>query len=257
MTDREFHADQTATPMTLAERLAEVRARIAAACARVGRPAESITLVAVSKTHPPETILEAVQAGLTHFGENRIEEAERKIRAVRAATSTPITWHMVGHVQSRKAKEVIATFDLVHSLDSLKLAERYSRFAVELGRNVPVLLEMNVSGEESKSGFAVQRWEAEAEARESLWNDIRRIIELPGLHVDGLMTMAPVVDNPEDARPVFVALRRLRDALAASFADHAWGVLSMGMTDDYTIAVEEGATLVRIGRAIFGPRDSG
>jgi PLP dependent protein len=243
-------------PITLAERLAEVRSNIAAACARAARPLDAVTLVAISKTHPPDVLLDAISCGQTHFGENRVEEAIDKIRAVEAKASVPLTWHMVGHVQSRKASDVIAAFDYVHSLDSLKLAERYSRFAVELGRVVSVLLEMNVSGEDSKSGFDGAHWQTDQYLRESLWNDIRRIIELPGLRVDGLMTMAPIVEDAEEARPVFVGLRQLRDALAASFPQVNWSTLSMGMTDDYSVAIEEGATMVRIGRAIFGPRET-
>jgi pyridoxal phosphate enzyme (YggS family) len=162
---------------------------------------------------------------------------------------------MVGHVQSRKARDVIAVFDIIHSLDSLKLAERYSRFAIEMDRSIPVLLECNVSGEASKSGFDASRWRGDRAQRESLWNDIRRIIELPGIHVSGLMTMAPLVDDPEKARPTFIALRALRDALASDFPAADWTALSMGMTDDYAVAIEEGATIVRVGRAIFGPRN--
>jgi PLP dependent protein len=239
---------------TLAEQLAEVRSSIAAACARANRPVESVTLVAVSKTHPPELLLDAISCGQTHFGENRVEEAASKIPAVAARVAVPLTWHMIGHVQSRKARDVIAAFDYIHSLDSLKLAERYSRFAVELGRTVNVLLEVNVSGEETKSGFDGTRWQDDRYQRESLWNDIRRIIELPGIHVQGLMTMAPIVEDAEQARPVFVGLRTLRDALASSFPASNWSTLSMGMTDDFPVAIEEGATLVRIGRAIFGER---
>ncbi len=243
-------------PGTLAERLADVRSNIAAACARANRPVDSVTLVAVSKTHPPEALLDAVSCGQTHFGENRVEEAAAKIQAVEAATTTPLTWHMIGHVQSRKARDVIADFDWIHSLDSVKLAERYSRFAVEMGRSVGVLLEVNVSGEESKSGFSASHWQEDRYQSESLWKDIRRIIELPGIHIEGLMTMAPIVDDAEKVRPVFVALRALRDALASNFPQAAWTTLSMGMTDDYTVAIEEGATMVRIGRAIFGERQA-
>jgi pyridoxal phosphate enzyme (YggS family) len=239
---------------SLAERLADVRATIAAACVRAGRPTDSVTLVAVSKTQPPEALLEAVACGQTQFGENRVEEAVDKIQAVKARTTQSLTWHMVGHVQSRKARDVIAAFDIIHSLDSLKLAERYSRFAAEMDRSIPVLLECNVSGEISKSGFDAAHWRANREQRESRWNDIRRIIELPGLHVGGLMTMAPLVDDPEKARPTFIALRALRDALASDFPAADWTALSMGMTDDYVVAIEEGATIVRVGRAIFGPR---
>ncbi len=241
---------------TLAERLNAVRANIAAACARARRPADSVTLVAVSKTHPAEAVLDAVACGQLQFGENRVEEAADKIKAVRSASHAPLVWHMIGHVQSRKAQDVIAAFDCIHSLDSVKLAERYSRFAAESGKAVTVLFEVNVSGEHSKSGFEASTWINEKSQRESLWNDIRRIIKLSGLHVEGLMTMAPIVENIEQARPVFAALRGLRDALAADFPESSWQSLSMGMTDDYPVAIEEGATIVRIGRAIFGPRTS-
>jgi pyridoxal phosphate enzyme (YggS family) len=242
-------------PDTLAGRLEGVRETIAAACARANRPVDSVTLVAVSKTHPPDALLEAIVCGQIHFGENRIEEAADKIAAVNARSSVPLTWHMIGHVQSRKARDVIATFDYVHSLDSLKLAERYSRFAVEIGRTMPVLLEMNVSGEDTKSGFAAEHWRDDSNQRESLWNDIRRIIELPGIQVRGLMTMAPIVEQPEAARPTFSALRELRNGLVTDFPSADWSALSMGMTDDYAVAIEEGATIVRVGRAIFGPRE--
>ncbi|MCC7447402.1 MAG: YggS family pyridoxal phosphate-dependent enzyme [Anaerolineae bacterium] len=242
---------------TIADRLAAVRAAIAAACARANRPVDSVTLIAVSKTHPPDMLLEAIACGQAHFGENRIEEAAGKIAAVQAQTNVPLTWHMIGHVQSRKARDVVAAFDVIHSLDSLKLAERYARFVDELKRPpVSVLLEVNVSGEDSKSGFDGSRWQTDQSQRESLWSDIRRIIELPGLRVWGLMTMAPIVDDPEQARPVFTALRALRDALAQDFPQADWSTLSMGMTDDYPVAIEEGATMVRIGRAIFGERAS-
>ncbi len=242
------------SPTTLADRLAAVRANIAAACARAHRPVESVTLVAVSKTHPAESILAAIASGQLEFGENRVEEAESKIPAVQAQTSAQVVWHMIGHVQSRKARDVVALFDCIHSLDSLKLAERYSRFAGEFGKSVSILLEINVSGEASKSGFDAARWQNDRLLRESLWDDIRNIIKLPGIQLKGLMTIAPIVDDMEQARPVFTALRSLRDALAADFPEAAWTSLSMGMTDDYPIAIEEGATLVRIGRAIFGPR---
>jgi pyridoxal phosphate enzyme (YggS family) len=243
-------------PTTLGERLNAVHVNIRAACQRANRPVESVKLVAVSKTHPPETILEAIKAAQLDFGENRVEEAATKIRAVQAAQpKQSLTWHMIGHVQSRKAEDVIALFGVIHSLDSLKLAERYSKFAVSSGREVTVLLEVNVSGEASKSGFEASHWQQDRTQRESLWNDIRRIIELPGIHIGGLMTMAPIAEDAEQVRPVFSALRLLRDALASDFPAAKWSELSMGMTDDYPIAIEEGATIIRVGRAIFGPRE--
>jgi pyridoxal phosphate enzyme (YggS family) len=170
---------------------------------------------------------------------------------------------MIGHVQSRKAGEVLRYFDWIHSLDSLKLAERYARLRAESApntiprppdRQLNILLEMNVSGEASKEGFAAHGWRDNRALRESLWNDIRHMIELPGLCVRGLMTVPPIVPTMEAARPYFADLRALRDALAADFPRGAWDTLSMGMTDDFPVAIEEGATLIRVGRAIFGAR---
>jgi len=238
---------------TIAGRVAAVRETIAAACQRVGRSPDTVTLVAVSKTHPPALILEALAAGVHHFGENRIEEALGKIAQVTAAPM-PVQWHMVGHVQSRKARFVIGPFALLHSLDSVHLAQRLSYYAQLAGRTLDVLLEMNVSGEASKEGWAAQRWRDDRACRHALWDEVAQVLALPGLRVRGLMTMAPIVEDMEQARPVFAALRELRDALAGDFPAAGWDELSMGMTDDYPVAVEEGATIVRIGRAIFGER---
>lgn len=241
------------TDQTIAGRVAAVRETIAAACQRAGRPPDAVTLVAVSKTQPPARVLEVAAAGVQHFGENRVEEALGKIAQVNAALAGPVTWHMVGHVQSRKARYVVRDFALLHSLDSVRLAGRLSRALAEAGRTLDVLLEMNVSGEASKEGWDAWRWEDSA-SRRALWDDVAAVLALPGLRVRGLMTMAPIVDDMEQARPVFAALRALRDALATDFPGARWDALSMGMTDDYPVAIEEGATLVRIGRAIFGPR---
>jgi len=208
-----------------------------------------VTLGAVSKTHPPEDIATAVRAGVRQFGENRVEEALPKMAAVAGLVNEPVTWHMIGHVQSRKARDAVLLADLVHSVDSVKLAVRLDRFAGEAGKRLPILLEANVSGEETKYGFPA--WDEAGCA--ALTAAVREIAGLPNLEVRGLMTMAPIVADPEEARPVFARLRRLRDALrAATGLD--WPELSMGMTDDYVVAVEEGATMVRIGRAIFEPR---
>ena len=241
---------------TLAGRVTRVQAQIAEACRVTGRSPGEVTLVAVTKTHPVETILEAVAAGLTDFGENRPEEAVGKIDAIdaRQPPGAPVRWHMIGHVQSRKARLVIPHFDLVHSVDSVKLAAKLSRLAQEADRTLDVLLEMNVGGEVSKSGWAAVGWDQSVTVRESLWNDIRSILAMPGLCIHGLMTVAPLVEDPELARPAFVSLRRLRDALRGDFPQADWDHLSMGMSDDYAVAISEGATLVRIGRAIFGPR---
>jgi len=239
----------------VARNLDRVRERIAEAALRVGREPAEITLVAVTKTHPPEVVLDAHQAGVRHFGENRVGEGIAKIPAVRAALSGPRpTWHMVGHVQSRKAGDTVAHFDVVHSVDRLKIARRFSRFAGEAERTLPVLLECNVSGEESKYGFDLSGWEREGARRDAFFAAVEEILPLPGLAVEGLMTMAPFVADPETVRPVFGSLRALLDALRERFPDHGWPHLSMGMTDDFEVAIEEGATMVRVGRAIFGKR---
>ncbi|HEY66876.1 MAG: YggS family pyridoxal phosphate-dependent enzyme [Chloroflexi bacterium] len=232
-----------------------VQERIAEAALRVGRDPAEVTLVAVAKTFPAEAVVAAYQAGVRHFGENRVEEGMTKIPAVHAAISGPRpTWHMVGHVQSRKAKAVVAHFDYVHSVDRLKIARRLSRFAQEAGRTLPVLLECNVSGEETKFGFDLQDWEHDEPRREAFFAAVEEILALPALSVQGLMTMAPFVTDPETVRPVFASLRGLLDALRSRFPTHKWRHLSMGMTDDFEVAVEEGATMVRIGRALFGAR---
>ncbi len=228
----------------LRDNLARVQERIANAASRVGRDTASITLVAVSKTQPVEALLAAYELGVRHFGENRIEEASLKLPSFRQSINDPsVVFHMIGHVQSRKASDVAALFDCVHSVDSLKLAQRFSRFIV---KPLPILLEVNVSGEASKFGFDGAR-------RDELFNAVQAIAQLPNLLLDGLMTMAPVVANPQQARPVFQALHALRDELEMQ-CHLPLPQLSMGMTDDFEVAIEEGATLVRIGRAIFGER---
>jgi len=235
--------------------LARVQERIAEAALRVGRKPAEVTVVAVAKTFPAEAVIAAYQAGVLNFGENRVEEGMTKIPAVHAAISgSRPTWHMVGHVQSRKAQAVVAHFDYVHSVDRLKIARRLSRFAQEAGRALSVLLECNVSGEEAKFGFDLQDWEQDEARRKTFFATVEEILALPGLSVQGLMTMAPLVADPETVRPVFASLRALLDALRERFLAHDWRHLSMGMTGDFVVAVEEGATMVRIGRAIFGAR---
>ncbi len=229
----------------LRDNLKRVQENIARAAARAGRDSTAITLVAVSKTQPVAALIAAYELGVRHFGENRVEEAEEKIAAFREAIADrAVAFHMIGHVQSRKADEVAAFFDCVHSVDSVKLAARLSRFAV---KPLPILLEVNVSGEDSKYGLAAAR-------REELFDAVEAIAPLPNLRLDGLMTMAPLVADPELTRPVFRTLRELRDELEAHYPRLSLPQLSMGMTDDYEVAVEEGATLVRVGRAIFGER---
>jgi len=223
--------------------LQSIQERIAAAAGRAGRDPAEISLVAVTKTQPAEVIRAAYELGLRHFGENRVEEAEAKAGDLPA----DITWHMIGHIQSRKAKRVVPLFHIVHSVDSVKLAQRLDRLCLERAAPLPILLEFNVSGEASKYGFAAE------EEDEALLAAVEELVALPHLRVQGLMTMAPIVTNPQQARPVFVHLRRLRDELAAAFPQTDWHHLSMGMTDDFEVAIEEGATLVRLGRAIFNP----
>ena len=237
---------------TIAANLQIVDERIKAACARVGRAPEEVSLVAVSKTRSIAEIVEAYRCGARDFGENRVEEAGTKVPQLRQRfADDPATWHMIGHVQSRKAKQAVALSDIIHSVDSLRLARRLERFAAEMEKSVPVLLEINVSGEPNKYGFPA--WDRATS--QQLIEEARLLEPLTHLIVQGLMTMAPIVANPEDARPVFQRLREVRDLLRARCAFATWTELSMGMTDDFEVAIEEGATIVRIGRAIFGPRD--
>jgi pyridoxal phosphate enzyme (YggS family) len=249
-------SESTADEMIdIARNLAQVQERIAEAALRAGRKPTDVTLIAVAKTFPAEAVAAAYQAGVRHFGENRVEEGIAKIPEVRAAIAGPHPkWHMVGHVQSRKAQAVVAHFDYVHSVDRLKIAQRLSRFAQEAGLTLPVLLECNVSGEETKFGFDLQGWAQDEARKEAFFAAVEEVLALPGLAVRGLMTMAPFVADPETVRPVFASLRRLLDALHGRFPLGDWRHLSMGMTDDFEVAVEEGATMVRIGRAIFGAR---
>lgn len=253
----------------LAPRIVAVQERIAAAARRAGRDPAEITLVAVSKTHGPEEVAAAYACGLRIFGENRVEEAGPKVAAVaaRVAPAPPPAWHMIGHLQSRKAEQVLPWAAMLHSVDSLRLAGRLSRAwqmrsdgfshqehdAAGLEPQPPagtaapplaLLLEVNVSGEASKYGFRPEELPAAVAA----------IAALPGLRLQGLMTMAPIAADPEQVRPVFAGLRSLRDELARRYPQLDWRQLSMGMTDDFEIAIEEGATIVRVGRAIFGER---
>jgi pyridoxal phosphate enzyme (YggS family) len=239
----------------IARNLALVQERITEAALRSGRDPADVTLVAVTKTHPVEAVVAAYQAGVRHFGENRAEEgASKKVAAQAILAGPPPVWHMVGHVQGRKANIVATHFDWVHSVDRLRIARRLSGFAQDAGRVIPVLLECNVSGEATKYGFDLLDWEEETARTASFFAAVEEILALPGLSVQGLMTMAPFVADPEAVRPVFASLRALMDALRESFPAHDWHHLSMGMTDDFEVAIEEGASLVRIGRAIFGAR---
>jgi PLP dependent protein len=238
----------------VAAQLEAVWERIAAAAQRADRSPEQIRLVGVSKTHPPELVARAFAAGLRDFGENRVQEAEQKIAAL-AADRNAITWHLIGHLQSNKARRAAALFDIVHSLDSLHLAEALARgVGSSLPNPLPVLLQVNVSGEASKDGFDLAGWEERPDLLDGFFAEVDRLLALPHLRVGGLMTIAPWGDAPAAARPTFRSVRRLRDALARRFPAADWSALSMGMSDDFEVAIEEGATIVRVGRAIFGSR---
>jgi pyridoxal phosphate enzyme (YggS family) len=226
----------TSGVIIIADRVQAVRDRIAAACDRARRSPEDVTLVAVCKGFPPAAVREAVAAGIRHLGENRVQAAESR-RAALSGLPSGVSWHMVGHLQTNKAKTALHLFDIIHSVDSLHLAEAISR---RTQSPVPVFLEVNVSREAGKYGLTPEDL---AQAYES-------IARLPGIEVLGLMTVAPMAADPEETRPVFRRLRRLGESLGLSG-------LSMGMTDDFEVAIEEGATHVRIGRAIFGERPAG
>lgn len=235
-------------PSSTGDNYYDVSTRIAAAAQAAGRDPGDVSLIVVTKGHSIERVREAIQAGATRFGENYAEEGVEKITALKDQSG--IEWHMIGHIQSRKAKLVTEYFNWIHSIDSFKLAARLDRFAKEQGRNLPVLLECNVSGEDSKYGFNAvleDRWD-------ELAREISPILQLPNLVVKGLMTMAPYASIPELSRRYFHLLRRLRDHLTTIYPASSWSVLSMGMSADYEVAVREGSTMVRIGEAILGPR---
>ncbi len=242
----------------LEERLAAVRERVAAAARRAGRRPEDVEIVAVSKMVPAERVAALAWLGVRSFGENRVEEAEEKLPAIEALLGGPAyrerRWCLVGHLQSRKVARAVALFDEVHSLDSAGLALRLERAAAAGGRRLPVLIEVNVSGEASKYGFDAAGWPADREQADRLYAALETILAQPHLDVRGLMTVAPLAADPEAVRPVFARLRALRDELARRWPAQGWPHLSMGMSDDFEVAVEEGATMVRLGRALFGPR---
>ena len=220
-------------------RLESVRQQIAEAAGRVGRKVDEITLVAVSKTHPPEAVSAILEAGQTIFGESRVQEARAKIPLV----SSRARWHFVGHLQRNKIRHALPLFELFHSVDSLELARDFDRIAAEAGSHPHVLLEVNVAGEASKFGFGPDPLRAQME----------ELLQLGRLNIDGLMCIPPPQPRAEMARKYFVELRELRDRLQSEFRV-ALPQLSMGMSGDFPVAVEEGATLVRVGTAIFGER---
>lgn len=219
--------------MDIKYNLEAVQRRIAEACRRSGRASSEVTVVAVTKTVDPAIIEAAFNLGIRNFGENRVQEAGLKIKTLARLQPCP-SWHMIGHLQSNKVNTALRLFNIIQTVDSFELAEQIHKSVYP---DKPVLLQVNVSGEKTKSGFPL--------------SDIKKVIEdtslLTLLKVKGLMTIAPIVDNPEEVRPVFRKLRELRDYFGL---EH----LSMGMTNDFEVAIEEGATIIRIGRAIFGER---
>jgi len=224
---------------SIAENLERVRAQIAQAAAKVNRNADDVELVAISKTHDAAKVREAIEGGQTLFGESRVQEARVKIPEL----PSNLRWHFVGHLQKNKIRHALPLFELIHSVDSLALAQDVNRVAEEDGLHPRVLLEVNVAGEGSKFGFKPEQLRAEIES----------LLALPRLSILGLMTIPPLADEAEASRKYFVQLRELRDRLQMEFhVDLAQ--LSMGMTQDFAAAVEEGATLVRVGTAIFGER---
>lgn len=225
----------------LASRVRTVRARVAAAAERAGRDPDDITIVAVSKTVEIERIRTVYGLGMKVFGENRVQEARGKITGVRLPLAR---WEMIGHLQTNKVARAVDLFARIQSVDSVKLAEALRERAEQVGRELPILLEVNMAGEASKTGLVPEDVLATA----------RAIAGMAPLRPEGLMTVAPLVDDPERVRPIFRALRELLAKLRAEVPDAPWRHLSMGMSDDFTVAIEEGATIVRIGRALFGDR---
>lgn len=221
------------------DQLSRIQRDITEATVHAGRPPGSVHLVAVSKTHPAESVIAAAAAGQTLFGESRVQEAKEKI----SACPPGLHWHFIGHLQKNKIRAALPLFDFFHSIDSLPLVAGLSRIAGETGQTVTGLLEVNVSGETTKHGFSP----------DDLRRTFREIIALPNLRITGLMTMAPYDTDPEAARPFFRALRELRDELQSA-TSHPLPELSMGMSGDFIPAIEEGSTLVRVGTSIFGSR---
>jgi PLP dependent protein len=241
--------DSNQLSLQIKENAEAIQEKIADAAKRSGRDAGEVKLVTVSKKKSVEVVQAAVQAGITLFGENYPEETVGKMDILNEEYPD-LAWHMIGHLQSRKARLVARRFDMMHSLDSVRLANKLGRALDEAGRKLPVLLEMNVSGEDSKGGWTA--WD------ENQWGllvpEIEQIMAVDALIVKGLMAMPPLSADPEKTRPYFVQLRQLRDWLGNKFPQTDWRELSMGTSLDYEVAVEEGATFVRIGTAILGAR---
>ena len=225
----------------MTSRLQEVRRHLEAAAAKSGRPGAEVDLIAVSKTHPAEAVREAMREGLLHFGENKVQEARGKIEEIGRGS-----WHLIGHLQTNKAREAVRLFDFIDSVDRLDLGQELDRRAEALGKTQNILLQVNVAAESTKFGCAPGQARELAEALNAL----------PRLALEGLMTIAPYAEDPEKSRPHFAALRELRDILQRDTGLHL-PVLSMGMSGDFAVAIEEGATAVRVGTAIFGERLKG
>ena len=245
--------------MSIETRLQEVQERISRASSESGRQFTEITLVAVTKTWPAEVVVSGYQIGLRDFGENRIEELAQKKRIIEEMMpASEIVWHQIGALQSRKSSLAADYADVFHALDRRKISQRLSRRIIENGRAdfdpLPVFLEVNVSGEASKAGLDCTNWQNDSSKRDNLLAVAQEVENLPGLKPQGLMTMAPWKVEESIIRDVFEQTRRLSEWLQSAAPDSEWSKLSMGMTDDYEIAIEEGATHVRIGRAIFGKR---
>jgi pyridoxal phosphate enzyme (YggS family) len=236
-------ADKTFALQTLSERFANVRKRVDAAAKRCNRANADITLIAISKTQPTETLKAGLELGITDFGENRVQEAEGKIFGLGRKAAR---WHLVGHLQKNKARRAVGLFDIIHSLDSASLAQRLDRLCIAEGRaELPVLIQVDLGGEETKSGID----------RSELPKLLETIRELQRVSLIGLMTLPPFFENPDSARPYFKTLRELRDEVKKQgYFGEGTGELSMGMSHDFEIAIEEGATMLRVGTAIFGER---
>lgn len=224
------------------ENIEAVQANIEAACQKAGRDPREVTLIAVSKTKPLSDIEEAIDCGMMEFGENKVQELVDKIEHV----SRPVHWHLIGHLQTNKVKYIADKGLLIHSVDSVKLAKEIQKEAVKKQADCDILLEVNVAREESKFGFTC----------EEVPDAVAEIAQLSNVHIQGLMTIAPFVENPEDNRVIFAKLHKLLLDIKSRNIDNVnMNVLSMGMTNDYTVAVEEGATMVRVGTGIFGARN--
>ena len=236
----------------VAARVEQVRGRIHTAALRSGRLETDVMLLAVTKTHPPEAIRAAYAAGVRHFGENRVEEAAGKRPALTELES--VVWHMIGQLQSRKAARAGQLFSWVHSVDRAKVAAKLSEAAVANGKHVMILLEVNLSGEMSKSGFDLSGWPDNKSQETEFFRSIESLAQLPNLVISGLMTIPPYDENSERSRPIFARLKSLQGRLMSKYSSLGWDQLSMGMSADFEVAIQEGSTIVRLGTILFGAR---